>query len=173
MRTRTHGCALISRGQKAAAPGGRAAFQPTTGIRHHDKGGHVRVFGAKAIRDPTAHARLAHLDGARVHLIDRLRVVHAVAMATADHAHLIGQLSHVGQEVADLDPALPMLPKRLHRCQQRVLRHLPPSLHGSVAVRQRLAGVADEVGLRIEEIDMARPTMHEEPDDALRLGGKV
>jgi hypothetical protein len=167
--TGTHGGALIRRGQEAAAPGGRAAFQTTAGIRQHDERGHVGVLGAEAIRHPASQARLAHLDGAGVHLIDRLRMIHAVAMATADDAHLIGDARHVRQEVADLDPALPMLPKRLHRCQQRVLRDFASRFDGAVALRQRFARMADEFGLRIEQIDVARPAVHEEPDHALRL----
>ena len=100
-------------------------------------------------------------------------MVHAVAVATADHAHLIRQPRHVRQEIADLDAALPVPAKRFHGAEQRVLRDFAPRFDRTKTGRQRLARVANEFGLRIKQIHMARPTVHEEPDHPLRLRGKM
>ena len=110
--TGPQGCALISGGEESVAPGGRPALEPTARIRQHDKSRHVVVLCAKPIGDPTTNGRFAHKNGAGVHLINRLRMIDAVAMATAQHAKAIGMAGKVRQEIAHLQAGLAMLAER-------------------------------------------------------------
>ena len=162
-----HRHALIGRRQIAAAPGRRAALESAARIGQHDERRQVAVLAPQAISHPTADARPAHQDAAGVHLIDRLRMIHAVAVQAADHAQLVGMFGDLRQEVADLQARLAARPKRLDRREQRILGHFAPRHHHAEALGQRLAGVLHEVGLGIEQIDMARPAVHEQPDHPL------
>lgn len=100
-------------------------------------------------------------------------MIHTVAVAAPDHAQLVGHTRQMRQEIAHLQPALASLGERLHGSDQRIGRHLPPRLKRAHALRQRLARPADQLRLRIEQIHMARPAVHGEPDDSLCLRGKV
>src|SRR2546429_7333259 len=58
--------ALIRRGQITVAPGGRATFDPTAGVRHNDERGHVLIFGAERSEEHTSELQ------SRLHLVCRL-----------------------------------------------------------------------------------------------------
>ena len=116
---------------------------------------------------------MTHQDTARVHLVDRLWVVDAVPVAAAQHAEVIGVRGDVRQKIADLESRLAAWPERLDRAEQGILRHLAPSHHLTKTARQRLAGVLGQVRFGIEQIHVAWPTVHEQPDNALGSGGEV
>ena len=107
----THGGALIRGRQVAAAPRRRPAFDAAARIGQHHERRHVVVLGAQAVADPTAETGPTHQDRARVHLIHRLRMIHAVAVTTANHAQIVGKLGDLGQQVADFE-------SRLHRAHE-------------------------------------------------------
>jgi hypothetical protein len=170
---RPHRHALISRGQKAIAPRRRAAFDFAAGIGQHNVGGQIAVFAPQAISDPTPRAGPTHEDAAGIHLIDRLRMVHAIAVQRANHAQLVGQFGDVRQELTHRDGRLAARFELLHRLEQRILHHVAPRHDFAELLRQRLARVLDEVGLGVEQIDVAGPAVHEQPDDPLRPRRKV
>src|SRR5690606_23640006 len=74
---------LMGRRKEAASPGRRAAFRSAARIAEDDVRGHVAILGPEAVAEPAPEARLPHEDAARVHLIDRLRVIDAVAVAAS------------------------------------------------------------------------------------------
>ena len=159
--------ALIRRRQIAAAPGRRAALHAAAGIGQHDERRQVVVLGAQAIGDPAADARLAHQDAAGVHLIHRLRMVHAVAVQLRITHRSSASSAICGRKSLTSRPDWPRGRSGLTGGQERILGHLAAGHHHAEALGQRLAGELDQIGLGIEQIDMARPAMHEEPDHAL------
>ena len=77
------------------------------------------------------------------------------------------QLADVREELADLDAALAVLLELERRRERRAGAPL-----GLQRDRQRLAGVLRERRLGVERVDVRRAAVHEQVDDALRLGGK-
>ena len=59
------------------------------------------------------------------------------------------------------------------RRHERVLCHCTPRLERAERLGDRLPRETHEVGLRVEQIHMARPAGHEEENDALRLRGEM
>ena len=45
--------------------------------------------------------------------------------------------------------------------------------HDSEFLRERLPVILDQIGFRVEQVDMAGSTVHEQPDDPLRAGRMV
>ena len=87
--------ALIDRRQEARAPARRAAFGSAFRLRHHDIRRQVLALAAEPVRDPRAHARIAHQDAAGVDLVHRGRVHGAVGVEAADEAHVVHALRDV------------------------------------------------------------------------------
>ncbi len=164
---------MVRRGQIARAVGGRAALDPARGVGQDDEGGEVAILGPQAVADPAPQARPTHEGRAGVHLIDRLRVVHAVGPARADHGQVVDQLGRVREEVGDLDTALAVFPEGPFRRQQRVLRDLPTGRDRAEAARQGLAGEALEVGLGVEGFEVTGAAVHEQRDHPTSLGREV
>ena len=159
--------ALIAARQKTAAPSRRAALEPAARVGQHDERRHVTILRAQAIGRPGTEAGFAHENRAGVHLVHRLRMVHAVAVATAQHANVIRVPGDVREEVADLEAGLAARAKRLDRAKQRIARDFAARHHLAKTARQRLAGVLGQVRLGIEQIHVARPAVHEQPNDTL------
>ena len=84
VRTRSHSDALIGCWQETASPSGWATFQTARRVRQNNKCGQVCIFTSKTIRDPTTHAWPSHQHAARVHLVDRLRMIDAIAIEAAN-----------------------------------------------------------------------------------------
>ena len=70
-------------------------------------------------------------------------------------------------------PDWPCLRNGRHGGEQLVLRHAAARLDRAERLGQRLAGEPDQLGLRVEQVHVARPAGHEQEDDALGLGGEV
>ena len=165
--------ALVRRGQEAIAPGGRAALHPARGIGHDHERGHVLVLGAEAVGGPRAEAGPAHEDRAGVHQIDRFRMRHAVAVAAAQQTEFVRVPGDVRQEIGDLHAALAARAKWPARRKQLVLRHRAPRLEGAERFGNRLAREPDQLGLRVEQVDVARTARHEQENDALGFRREV
>src|SRR5262249_4890393 len=71
------------------------------------------------------------------------------------------------------EPAPAVLLPRALRGHQRIVRRAHRRDGTSERRRQRLAGELLERGLRIEEVEVAGPTLHEEPDDRFCRGRMV
>ena len=101
--------ALINGGQEARAPARRAAFGRAFRLRHHDVRRQIFALAAETVRDPRAHARIAHQDAAGVHLVHRGRVHGAVGVEAADEADVVDALRDVREQRRDVAPALAVL----------------------------------------------------------------
>ena len=97
----------------------------------------------------------------------------AVAVATTQHAQLVGARGDVRQEIGDFGAGLSPRPKLPQRREQLVFRDGPAGLERAKRFRNRLAREPDQIGLRIEQVHMARTTRHEEEDHALRFGSEM
>ena len=104
--SRAHGGALVGSGEKSAAPCRGTTLQAAPRIGKDHEGRHVLVLSAQSVGHPASQTRLAHEDGAGVHLVNRLRVIDAVTVTAADYAEVIGQLCEVREEFADLETGL-------------------------------------------------------------------
>ena len=90
-----------------------------------------------------------------------------------DHRQVIDAFGDFRIPIADPNARLSM--RRNLRCDaiSGVWAVLPIAVTGRLKLRrQRLAGEFGEHWLRIEQIEMARPAVHEAPDHAFGLGGK-
>ena len=106
-------------------------------------------------------------------MIDRLRVVDTVTMATAKDTETVGVTGDMGEKFTDFQAGLAMRAERFNGAEQGVLCHLTTGHHGTEALGQRLAGVLDEIRLGIPQVHMAWAAMHEEPQDALGSRSKM
>ena len=83
----------------------------------------------------------------------------------ADHADIVDALGGFREKLAHFDAALPVFLKLEHRRERRPGLALGPQ----VLRRQRLPLVLGKRGLRVERVDVRRPAVHEQVDDALGL----
>ena len=96
-------------------------------------------------------------------------MVRHVGVHRADDAQVIDARRDVWEDLADLDPALAVLAESVGRGEGG-----PGTAFGAeILARQHLAGVPVERRLGIEGVDVRRPTVHEQVDDAFRLGREV
>ena len=79
-------CSMEAGGHEPAARGPRPATRTTTVIGHHDVTGQVLVEIAQPVAQPTAQARTANDDAARVHLQDPGTVRGGLGVHRVDHA---------------------------------------------------------------------------------------
>src|SRR5262249_33948839 len=86
-----------------------------------------------------------------------------------DHADVVDVLGGVREDLADFQSALAVLLELEWRGERRT--GLP--LRAEVCRRQRLPRILRKRRLRVERIDLARPAVSEEVDDALRLRREV
>ena len=160
---------LVRRGKEARSPQGRPRGR---GVRaDHDEARQVPVLGAQAVEQPGPEAGPREDGLPRVHLERGRRVAIAVRHHRADHAKVVDRGRGVGQELAHLDPAPPVLAE-LERGAQEI------SGMGDLAVerlleRQRLPLFRPKARLGIEEVDVRRTSVHEQQDHPLRRRGPV
>jgi hypothetical protein len=100
-------------------------------------------------------------------------MIDAVAVTGSQHAPVVGEARHLGKKLGNLDAALTVSVKGLDRREERIAGDFAPGHDLAVGIGQRLSGAFREFGFRIPEIDVARPTVHEEVDDAFRLRGEM
>ncbi|CAD77960.1 hypothetical protein RB13128 [Rhodopirellula baltica SH 1] len=164
---------MIGGGQIAVSPRGRSTFESSAWIGQNDKRWHVLVFGSQSISDPTADTGIAHQDAARVHLIDGLRMVHAVAVHRTDHTKIVGMLRHMWEEITDLQTRLASRSKATDWSEQRILLDVATRHHVAKAFRQWLATVLRQRGFRIKQIHVTGATVHEKPNHSFGTRGKM
>ena len=149
-------------GKIVHAEHGQAAW-----VSEGDVGGQILIFAAEAVGEPGAESG-ASADGLAIKKrVDGLAVIVHAGMHGADERHLIGDATHVGDEVAHLDAALAArfeFPLRSHDLAAGssgvVILHL---------AREVFAIKLHELGLRLEHVDMARAALHEQGDHRLCL----
>ena len=159
---------LVDGRHEAGAPVARAAGdgRPHDVLEHH-VGRHVLILGADAVADPAPQRGAAGEDRAGVHLADAADVVQAVRPARADHRQVVGALGGVGEPVGDPEAPLPVLLPLAPGGQQRGVALSHRRDDGLEGRRQGLAGQLVELRLGVERVDVARPPLHEQEDDAL------
>ena len=155
--------ALIHRGQEAVAPELRTDNRLAG--TEDDVAGQVLILGAETIRQPRPPARTDRLDVAGIHQEQRPLVGRRLVVHRPDNADVVDALRDFGKKFADFDPASSGLPEHKRGLHQFAL--LGRSLRRVLAVELL------QFRLRIEGIDVRRPAVHEQEDDALDLGGKV
>ncbi len=163
--------ALVSGRHEAGAPVAIAARRIVAVVGQHDVAGQVVALAAQAVQAPGAQRRAAAQDAAGVHLAHAAHVVQAVGMATAND----GDVVHAGGDfripVADPNARLSVLGEFALGAQQRRVGRAAHGRERAVeAIGQRLAGQLVELGLGIEQVDVAGPAVEEAPDDALGRG---
>ena len=130
-----------------------------------DEGGQVLVLGAEPVGDPRAHARPDEVVAAGVQLQQRAAVRRVGAVQerrmqrSSTHCATCGNSSLTGR---------PLWPYCLNFHGD--FSSLPGlgELHARLREGVRLAVVALEQRLGVERVDVRRPALHEEEDDALR-----
>ena len=92
-------------------------------------------------------------------------MIAVIRIHRSDHAEVVDHRRHTREDLADLDPALPVLPEfewRSHQVARRAVRF-------DLGPGQRLAVVLGQHRLRIERIDVRHAAIQEQKDDALRF----
>ena len=139
------------------------------GIGQHDVGRQVLILGAQPVGDPGGQGRPAGDRHAGVHRPDGLLVVAVQGEHRADHGEVIGVPGDVRQRLGELQ-ARPAVPGEPIRAAEQVAGELLVVGH---FLGRRLAVVFGEHRLGVEQIDVARPAVHEELDDGLGPRGLV
>ena len=129
-----------------------------------DQAGEVLVLGSKAVEHPRAHRGPGKLEDPRVQLEKRLGMVREVGLHAIDDAEGVGMLGDLGKQVRDPEAALAVLLEFPGRSEQLG--------GGGLSLADRFAGVARELRLVVEGIDVRRATFHAEEDDPPGRGGK-
>ena len=145
--------------------------RPAGRIEHDDEAGQILVHRAEAVVDPRPQTRTARQDLAGVHLQHRGAVDRRVGGHRVDERHVVDALAEVREELADVLARLAVL-------AEGPLRPDDPALAAATAPAERAHGdrLAVELvkfRLILERVDLTRPAVHEQPDDALRFGGEV
>ena len=173
-RTRgTKGRPLECRGKKSGGPVPGAVLGQAKGIIQDHVGGQVLVLRSQAVDGPRSQRGISHEQSSTMDLVERVVVVRMIRPHRIDQADVVGHLRKMGQRVRHPHAGLPMPLKLV----------LPPHDHtdvGGVAVPdlfditgKRLAVILPQERLRIEEIHLARATVHEELDHRLRPGREM
>ena len=154
-------------GEEAVAPELRA--DDGFAGAEHDEPGEVLVHVSEAVAEPRSVTRADRLGVAGVHHQQRRLVVGHVRVHAAEDADIVDALADFGEEFGHFDAGLPVLLELEGRPEEG--RALAAGCLEFVA--RLLAVLLREFGLGVESIDLARPAVHEEVDDALGLGGEV
>ena len=165
--------ALIGGRQKAARPVGASAAGADAGAEH-DESRQVLRLAAQPVEHPRAHGRAAHLYAAAEEQQLAGMVVEGVGVHGAHQAEIVGAGADVRDEIGELDAALPVRRETRGLASTAALGLVKARRRSLVSSgRQRLAVPLLELGLGVEEIDLAGPALHEHEDDVLGLGREV
>ncbi len=159
--------ALVHARQESRLPVLRFLDRVTAGT-HGDESGQVLVLRAQAVGDPRSHAGANQPRLAAVHQQQRGFVVGHVGMHRADDADVVDVFGRASKQFAHLDAALPMLLKLVGRGERGARLSLGGQIEG-----QLLSVPLGQFWLGVERVDVRRPSVHEQVDDAFRLGGIV
>ena len=98
-----------------------------------------------------------------------------MVVVVADHrpheAQLVGDRTDVRQQLADFHPALAMRTEAKRRTHQQI--GLAAGLKTLDLLRMLLAAALCEFGLRVEQVDLARPAVLHQENDGLGPGRKM
>ncbi len=132
------------------------------------KPGQIGVLAAQAVERPGADRRPHELEAAGVHLQERLRVVRQVGVHAVDDAQVVGVLGQLGKTSEIHSPDSPCWANLNGEPSSLA----PPRSRPTV---DRLARLLVQLGLVVEQIDVRRPAVHAQEDDALgpRAGSAV
>ncbi len=139
-------------------------------FRHHDEARQILVLRTESVIHPRTEGRVAAEPVPRVHVVVGRRMVDRFGLASAVDAQVI---RHVGQMLpvfAQLDSRLAS-PMKLERTLQEVSF---PRRHGRgklVFTNKFLHVQLVQLWLRIERVDVARATCHEQENTRFGLGG--
>ena len=160
---------LIDCRHEARSPVPRAAGHRGPGrILHDHETGQVRVLGSEAVGHPASQRGSTRQGRAGVHLADAPDMIQPVGPARSDHRQLIGAGRDVRKPVGNPDSTLAVLLPFSLRGQQRRSTFSHGGDHRLEARRKRLARQPVQLRLGVERVDMARPTFHEQENDAAR-----
>ena len=166
--------ALVDRGQEAAAPVGIAAARAFLARAEDDEAGQILRFAAQAVADPGPHARPAedHRPGGHHDLAGS--VVERVGGNALDDGQVVHNLGQMGQQFGQLDSRLAMPGELELRAQQPGIRI---DERRAIALEQigrgQFAIKFGELGLVVEELQMARAARHEQKNHPFGLGGEM
>ena len=156
---------LVPRRQKAVAQPGTAA----TPLAQGDEARQILVFAAQTIGNPGPHRGARSGDIARMKQAPRRRVRGVERVHRTDNAKVVRNGGKVRQQLADFEPSPAMLSEDERRRQQ--------SARGSLGAQidriRTLAGIPMKCRLRIEQIDLRRPSGHEQHNAVLRFGREM
>src|SRR5690606_35859980 len=128
------------------------------------------VLGAETIGDPRADRWSDEIRRACVEKERRRTVRHAFGVHAAEDAKLVGLLRDLGEDLRDVEATLAVARELPRRSEHTFGGHLPRARD---VERRPLAMIAREARLRVEGVDLARSSLHEEEDHALRSRGEV
>ena len=107
---------------------------------------------------------MSHQNVTRIHLVNRLRVIHTIAMHRSDNAKSISMLRDMRQELTNLQPGFSSFAKWFNRPQQGVFCHVTPSHNITKRIWNWLTGILDQIRLKIEQINVTWTPMHKQPN---------
>ncbi len=136
---------------------------------HGNEGRQVLIVAAEAVAEPGPEAGADLSSVAAVHEQKRKLVTGGIGVGGANNGDVVNALGNVREEVADLNPALAILAELERRRQSGA----GFSFGGQIAAGKFFAGVLGEHRLGIEGIDVGWPTVEEDVNNMLGLGGKV
>ena len=130
------------------------------------KGRDGGVSAAGSVGQRTAHTRRAQQEAAGVCLMDGWGMVDAVAVQAADDKQVVRLRRDVRQKITNFKTRLAAGSKWFEGAEQRVLGDVATCHDRPETVRQRLPGIADQIGFGIKEIHVRGTAMHKQPDHA-------
>jgi hypothetical protein len=163
---------LIERRQEPAGPVVRRIDRRAAGIGEDHVRGQALRFGAEAVDEPAPHRRATGDAGdAAVEVADRDFVAVVPGVHGAEQADIVHDAGGVREEFRDFGAALAVL-LELPRAAEQFLARAVDEAEVDVPL-VILAVVPGEFRLRVEEIDVARPAVHEQRDHRLGLRREV
>ena len=132
--------------------------------------GQILALAAQAVGDPRPVARPALQAAAGVQEIVRACVLREIRDHRPHDGELVDARSDPRKQVADRDAAL-AVPAKLPGAAEHVAHVVELSRMGLDL--DRLPVLAIEPGLGVERVDLRRPAVHEQEDDARGLGRKL
>jgi hypothetical protein len=137
---------------------------------HRDVGRHVLVLGAERVSDPATERWKTGLPTASVHGQQGFAMIDVLAHTGTHDRDVIHHAREVREKFRDFEAGLPVL-RELKRAGHEFGRPADGALDNGTG--NRLAVVALQHGLWIEQIHLARAPSHVEHDDALGAGFEV
>jgi len=144
---------------------------------HDDEGGEVLVLGTDSVAEPGSKAGATGLLGSGLNVGESRVVIDGLGVHRLDEAEVISDGPDVGEQFAHPDAGFPVALEVEHGSDagKRGLSrgHSGDALAHADGAGQFLAVVLSELRFVVVEVDVGRPSGHEEEDDPFRLGSEV